>query len=390
MTAGILNGTLRFMTQLDEQLKLQASLEGLGAALTAIVGSPANPSLQTNLGTSMDAFTEATQKMSAAITPSRAMAIEEIGGKEFYDPGMAALIRHSVQTNAMTPSVARDMVQDLASRRSTFLETLRSTLQGLNNLNIREEVLESGKADVSFVIPRDIFENDLHEFVDELRFIDRMVGHLNEAIRGERGHVPLRSLASSDPTVGLELAANVVGLIGKIVGGFLVTWKAVAEIKSIWERMKQAGIGSKHAAAEIEEEIKTKVDETVEESTKMVMIHYKGDPSRRNEIENAIRLDTKALYSRIERGMVVDVRANPDTTDADEETRQALDEVANLSGTLVFPPASRGALLLESPKLFNGEGVLVAKQETKVIKKSTETTVKKKKKADSGDGAKPE
>src|SRR6185437_1167167 len=174
MTAERLYAILESLDSLDRSLALQTNLESTRDALSNLVNQPAQPTYQNNLATALASFTTAASKMAGAITPSEAQALEEMGGAEFFDPNVAERVTKSVQTNAMTPSVARDFVQDLAARRSVFLSTVRTTLQGLEKLRIKESTLKPGTADAAFLIPRDMFANELPSFAKELTFISRL------------------------------------------------------------------------------------------------------------------------------------------------------------------------------------------------------------------------
>src|SRR5205809_3390168 len=117
MTADKLYEILKFLENLDGKLGLQQSLDAIGAALNNLVSQPAQPQHQTALAQALASFESAVAKMAAAISPSQMAAIKAMGGEEFFDPSIADKVKTSVQTNAMTPSVARDFVQDLVSRR---------------------------------------------------------------------------------------------------------------------------------------------------------------------------------------------------------------------------------------------------------------------------------
>jgi hypothetical protein len=157
MTAQKLYETLKFLHALDAKLSLQTNLEAIRDALSSIVSAPAQPQHQATLANAMSAFASATAKLQGSISPSQIASTAEMGGGDFFDPSMAENVKQAIQSNAMTPSVARDFVQDLANRRATFLGVTRSTIEGLGLLNIRESGIAVGSADLAFLIPRDLF-----------------------------------------------------------------------------------------------------------------------------------------------------------------------------------------------------------------------------------------
>jgi hypothetical protein len=164
MTSERLYGLLKFLDSLDQQLNLQGLLQNVRDTLNQLVGSPAQPHLQNNLANALNSFTTATARMAEAISPSQLAAIQEMGGGEFFASDIASTINESIQTHAMTPSVARDFVVDLAARRAEFLTTIRNAYQSLQKLGVKEASLPPGAADIAFRIPREMFDNELRAF----------------------------------------------------------------------------------------------------------------------------------------------------------------------------------------------------------------------------------
>ena len=116
------------MVTLDDQLHLQSYLDSIKETLNVLASQPANPQHQGNLASNLDSLSKSCEKLRAAITPSQTSAITEMGGAEFFDSTIADKIKSSVSANAMTPTVVRDFVQDIASRRSNFLQNVRGTI----------------------------------------------------------------------------------------------------------------------------------------------------------------------------------------------------------------------------------------------------------------------
>jgi hypothetical protein len=132
--------------------------------------------------------------------------IDALGGAKYFDPSIADEVRRSVEKNAMTPTVARDFVQDLATKRAEFLSTVRNARNELKKLNITRPTLQPGSADLAFLIPREMFDNELTRFAKELTFISRFLQHFSEAVTGEATEAQLEQLSSSVPTVALAAA----------------------------------------------------------------------------------------------------------------------------------------------------------------------------------------
>jgi hypothetical protein len=373
MTSQKLYEILRFIDQLDERLDLQPELESVKTSLSNLVSQPAQPQYQSSLATALNGFSQAAAQLGESITPSQHKLIEAMGGGEFFDPLIAEKVKVSVQTNAMTPSVARDFVQELSKRRAAFLSTVRSALENLRALKITASALEPGSADLSFLIPRDIFDNQLSQFAKELTFISRLLQSFSEALTGEAEQVELEQLSSSTPTVALVASVPVIGALAFVVNKFLEAWEKIEKIRRI--RAEVAEMGLKGAAIdEFTERIATTVEEVVEEATEVVLVKYSGLPERKNELANAIRQDTRRLFGQIERGLTVEFRAEPQENGNDKE-QKALKDISDLARVMHFPEIAQEPMLLKGGEILEGEI-----QAVKLSKKTTThktTTFKK-------------
>ena len=367
MTAQKLYETLKFLDALDNKLGLQNNLGSIKDTLNNLVKAPAEPQHQSSLADALGKFTTAAAKLVGSITPSQDALIEAMGGKEFFDHSIAEKINGSISTNAMTPSVARDFVQDFHSRRATFLTTVRNTRQGLEKIGISEAKLAPGSADMAFLIPRELFKNHLEEFAKELKFIDRLISDFSEAITGKPESVELQELSSSDPTVALIASVFVIEKIAIIVNKFLEAWERIRKIRNISGELTEMGIKGK-AVEELTEQITTTVDEVVEESTEIVLENYKENvANRKNELGNALRQDMHRLFGQIERGLTVEFRAEPKDAGADQANKKALETLVDLSRKIQFPLIANEPMLLASGEILEGnlKSVKVSKKTTK-------------------------
>src|SRR5258708_3125751 len=242
MTSEKLYGILQFLDTLDSNLGLQRSLEEISAALQNLANSPAQPNYQGALATALAALEAAAPKLRDAISPSQLSVIKAMGGQEFFNPDIFEKVKNPVQTNGMTPAVARDFVQDLVTRRAEFLRTVRNAKQSLEKLHIRQSELDVGTADLAFLIPREIFGNHLGPLAKELTFINRLVEHYSEAITGTAQPAELEQLSSSVPTVVLMAAVPVILVIAEVVNKFLDAWGKIEKIRKLRAELSEMGL----------------------------------------------------------------------------------------------------------------------------------------------------
>jgi hypothetical protein len=374
MTSQNLYATLKFFDELDSRLKLQTTLEAIQAALTNLVNQPAQPQYQTQLATALSSFESAANKLAVSVTPSQNVGIASMGGADFFAPDIAERVKNSIQTNAMTPSVARDFVQDLATKRAEFLATVRAARQALEKLGIKASTLQPGAADLAFLIPRDIFDNHLAAFAKELGFISRLMQDFSEAITGQPEQVELEELSSSVPTVALAASVGVISVIATIVNKFIDAWKKIEEIRQMRAKLTEMGL-RKAALEELTEEITVTVNQVVEEATELVLVKYPGSPERKNELANAIRQDTHRLFGQIERGLTVEFRTTATKEKDESEGGKALANISNLASTMQFPDIAREPMLLTGEELLDGD-IKLLKHTKKTATEKTTTSKK--------------
>ncbi len=370
MTSQKLLEALQLMVGLDAKLKLQTSLNQIRENLTNLAGQPATAQFQTSLATALSTFTAGASQLQKEITPSQFGTIAELGGAEFFDPSIAEKIRDSIEHNAMTPTVARDFVQDISSRRTAFLQTVNTTLDGLRNLiSNKGPEPDVAPGDAAFTIPRELFDNQLGKFAKELNFISLMLEHVSEASTGEIQMVELEYLSSSVPIIAVGAGLGMLKLLAMVVNSFLDSWKKVEEIREIRERLKAVG-ASGAADEELADRITTTVDEVVAESTKLILSNHKKDSARRNELENALKMDLHRLFGQIERGLVVEIQIH-ESAKADKSNAAELEAIAGLAEGLVFPVAAKEPLLLTSNEILEGDVSSKKATTTKSTRKAT-------------------
>lgn len=369
MTTETLHDTLNYIVTADRDFQLQASLQSVSTSLTSLVQTPAQPPVQQALAAAMTALDKATTSLREDLTPSRTEHISELGGGEFFDPGLSNDIRNSIAVNAMTPSVANAYVQDKLTRRAAFLQSVKQTLAGMQELKLSGSAPAAGHADITFVIPRSLFDDELEPFAKELTFISRLIKDVGEAGTGTPEAPVLESLSSSTPTVAILAGVGAIKTIAEAVKAFLEAWKQVQELRDARNKITELGL-SGAAIAELDDRITEVVEQVVETTTSTSIESYKGDSGRRNELESSIRQNTRRLFGQVERGLVVQFRAEP--SDEDDDRQDDLEAIATLSRTMEFPAVASSPLLLKATQLIEGDvEKFTTTTTTKTVTKST-------------------
>ncbi len=147
------------MQTVDEELRLQSSLNQIRDNLAALTNSPAATHQQASLATALQTLTDGANRIHDEITPAQLTVIQELAGTEYFDPAIADNVRTTIERNAMTPSVARDYVQDLTDQHAHFLLVSECRTALRNLIPIEELAGQTIDAEAAFTIPRDLFGN---------------------------------------------------------------------------------------------------------------------------------------------------------------------------------------------------------------------------------------
>jgi hypothetical protein len=353
MTVESFYETLKFAVEVDVRLRLQASLEAIRDTLNSLVTSPAHPQQQSNLASALKTFTTAADDLGKTLTPTQSCSIAEAGGAEFFDPSIADKVKAAVATNAMTPSVARDFVKDLADRRARYLSTIEQTLAGLNALGITCQELAPGAANMAFVVPRELFDNELASFAKELTFISGLIEHFGEAVTGEPQPVFLEGSSSSVPTVVVAASPKVTETVATVVSKFLETWEKAQKVRRIRQELLEVGL-KKQTFDDLTDQIRNSVDEVIEESVEVTLGSYIHDPVRKQQLEAALRQDLRRLFGQIERGLAIQFRARL-SADLDDPERSALKSIDRMSREMKFPHGATEPMLLTRGQVLEGD-----------------------------------
>jgi hypothetical protein len=353
MTVESFYETLKSAVEIDVRLRLQASLEAIRDTLNNLVTSPAHPEQQSNLASALKNFTTAAEELGKTLTPSQIASLADAGGAEYFDPSIADKVKTSVSTNAMTPSVARDYVQDLANRRARYLTTVEQTLSGLDKLGVSGQELAPGDSDMAFIVPPDLFDNQVASFAKELIFINNLVQHFSEALTGAPEPVLLQSLSSSMPTITVAASARVTEGIAIAVNQFLEAWEKADKIRRIRQELIDMGL-KKQTFDDLTDQITNTVDQIVEDSIQATLSNYDHDSVRKRQLEVALRQDTRRLFGQIERGLAIHFRARP-RADAPQLEKIALETIDSMCREMHFPQKAAEPMLLTRSQVLEGD-----------------------------------
>jgi hypothetical protein len=355
MNAERLRELAEFFLSLESRFQIQAKIEQLRSGLQQLASSPGDQNYQNQVATFRAQLTAAMTALNDQLTPARLAAIGSLGGEPFFSGALVDRVEGAIAANAMTPSVAFSDVGQLFDQRRQFLERLEEARTTLSSLGIEIYKDVPGEAELSFLLPRLIFESEFGLFTRELEHLNFIVNTFTELVTGQAEPATLRQLSTTDPFVAIGVGIAVAPAFGRTVTWILDTWRKSLDIKEWYDRGKELKMPDAHLQ-QIEKTIKHTVEEAIEKQTKILIETHRPDekdePGRHNELANAVTRSQRLLMTRIEQGMQIDVRylppPEPKESQTEEDRAQEVaiaSEIAVISKQLSFPKPTGVALL---------------------------------------------
>jgi len=241
MTASRLLETLKFLTEVEKTLKIQTRLEQLASAFDGLVSS-STPASQSTLAAAMTDTENAFAQLQELMTPMRWSALDEIGVKQSFDLSIPHLIRESFAVNGMTPTVTQTLARNSATQRAASLASLNATLAGLQQLGVAPKGLGPGEAEVTIVLPKQIFDGQLGKMAKELDFLNRLLRHVSEAVTGQVEPIIVEEISSSEPTFALLGTIGLILAVGKIINTYLDAATKAVKLRALVVESRNAGV----------------------------------------------------------------------------------------------------------------------------------------------------
>lgn len=344
MNASRLLEIVQLLEKTEKRGKIQAVLSNANSALSNLVNQPSQPSYQSELAVALDSLRSLMNKVRGEMQPAQIKLLEEIGAAQFFTHDLASEISGWVAENVATPAVAQEKLNKLISGREAYISQITQLRANLQMVGVEVNGLEEGQAEIGFLLPREMFDNNLEYLIKELDVVKRIMRIFSEASIGSVGPIEVRQISTSDPLFFFGLPLETIALIGASVTWALHTWKKVEEIRKIRAETQKIEIFKGDPIEKMfEDKIKSQVENAVGDQIAEIMKIVKGDRTRRHELKAHIEWALESIISRVERGMIVEIRLlPPPVPEANEGEEQPqppavfadLDRIAN---QLVFP-----------------------------------------------------
>lgn len=334
---------IQVILKLEEEYAIQPHLNKIVTALSNLASQPAQPTHQEALSSVLEELAPKIASLRLSLTPAQLVRIREIGAETYFDENITETVKEWISENAATPATALSKLQDFVAQRQEYLTKIEALREHLVSLGFEVSELKEGQAEIGFMLPRDLFKNNLNGLTAELQSLERTIRVFSEVFTGSIEEVEIRQISTSDPIFFFGLSVPVIVGIGKTITWALDSWKKVEEIRYL--RAKTAAVketDAKKLLEEFDSLIIKSIDDAVQSNLTELLKEVK-DKGRRNELKSSIEKALQDVLARVERGMTVEIKFISPLTETTEEGKEPspppkeFQTLEHISSELVFP-----------------------------------------------------
>ncbi len=231
MNTSRLRELVDLLLSLEGELTTQSRLTDVHSALQNMVNQPQNPQFQNDFAAAKEALAIGAVQTRKLLQPAQIALIEEIGGKRFFVDDISAFIDDLVSKNAVTPAVIQQRVQEFLTERQAYVHLITQLRDSLEGLGIKAIALKPGEAEIGFILPRRLFNNEFDNLIDELKELDFILRAFSELAVGTAEIITVSQISTSDPLFSLGMNPKTIAAIAAAITWALNTWKQVEEIR---------------------------------------------------------------------------------------------------------------------------------------------------------------
>jgi hypothetical protein len=357
-----------------EELKITDVFQQLVNALANQVSQPGQPQYQQETSRCLNELYITLGKSEVnSFSPAWRQVLVEIGGDYLLGDNLAARVRDIFNQNQITPAVAHSTLQSVFSELAEFSGAIDRLVASLHVLGIECEDLEPSESEIGVLIPRAFVDNELGDFANELKEINRIFSVFSEISTGSRPGFKIKTISSSELTVFLEAAPVVAACIAHGVERVVELYKKLLEIRKLQAELSKQGVAKKDLKG-VEDHAKSVMEKGIELVIKELMREFKStvEPGRKNELTTELRLALNKLSNRVDCGFNFEVRMQaPDQIEDDNQKedqamqeleRKCYDDISSAAKNLQFlklegdpilhlPEEVQGSSCEDSPKI---------------------------------------
>lgn len=358
MNASKLKTILKKILDAEEKFRTQEISRNLSQHLANLASQPSNLDLQIQYTDNFRKFSTILNNFRDQFSPVDLKNMETIGINLSLMMEIPSKITKWVSENPATLTVAVSKIEEIIIEREEIFARISQAFDGIDFFDLDEEYINEGEAEIGFLLPRELFNNNLEKLIKELSIVNQIIRVFSEVSNGKVEEVEIHSISTSDPIFFFGISAGTIIAIGKTITWGLDTWKKIEEIRKIRaETREKIGQKAVDAVSAFDKLIKDTIDSAIESKVQDVMSMVQAEHTRRSEIEIHLKWAIESLLARIERGLTIEIRAIPkaesvdNSTELDEKAAGDFEELTSvIIPQLAFQPPQKAPLMQLPPE----------------------------------------
>jgi hypothetical protein len=324
-----------------QRIDLIAHLKKLTSHMQSMISQPQTPQHQQDVSNlKATIISQLKTSKSNDYSPFWKENLKEIGFDGLLGNELADTIESIFNENQITISVAHSQLAAISQKLSTLSTTITQIVQNLKTLNIKSEHLEKGQSEFVALIPRIAIKEDVKQFSDEILETKRIIDDFNELIIGSRPAVKLKTIASSDFCISLDMLPQVAFGLLSAINLIIITYQSILEIRKSHQELKKQGVPDENLKG-VEDYANQKMADSISTGVNELITKYaaKMDAGRKSELSISLTMSLNKLSNRIDNGYNFDVRFSEDKLDDQaNETEEAekREQIQDMSRNLEF------------------------------------------------------
>ena len=316
-----------------DKTQITSKLKDLATHLEDQVSSPADATHQQAVSETLASIRESLQN-----APSKKFdedwidMMHEMGLEHEYGDALLEVINNIFLENKITPSLALERVNELHSDleiNETNFGNIKSAFENFK-LDARDSLAE-GECEISIMLPRDYFQNNLEQFGKELKQLsDSVLRPFAEVTGKTSNQFIIKSLSSSEPIIYLAAIPTVAVSILLAVHYAVLICKNLQDIKIRRKELENLEVGEKALTA-LDRDIESKIGKLIVQYVEKYLVEMREMQAADNmevntsgrsddELQNQVASSMKKLLRRIDAGCSIKIRGESHrTTTTDEE-----------------------------------------------------------------------
>ena len=302
----------RILLEIENELieeDLLNRIRNLKEHLQNQINQPQVPSHQINFANSLqEIYDELEDSLTNDYSPGWKQIIKEIGGEYLLGEELKASLEAIFSANSITPSIALSSLEKIIGSLEKFEQGISKTIEGLSILNIGSDELSPGTCELGYLIPRSYVKNKLSSLQKEIAELSFILGNISEIAEGKKEEFEVRTISSSDFLLYVIVGLTVADILSSAIERIINNYKTILEIKTLRNQLKEKGVPSKDTKGIESYANKLMKDEIDNITAEVIEANYTGDPLRKNEISNGLRISLNKIANRIDQGFNIEIR----------------------------------------------------------------------------------